>query len=204
MQDHIYIVFSATPYFIGKAIRKITGETYNHASIALDEDLSRMYGFARRYYRTPLYGGFVRETLSRYHVNGQSTQVQICKLPVTTEQYITVEKRLTRMHEAKDVYIYNHISALGALLRKPIRAMNAYTCVEFCVEILHELGLDLDPKKYYSVGDVEKILRTYEVYTGPMPQCQEFDEAYYAKKPVAHPTLTTVCELLKILPRLGQ
>jgi hypothetical protein len=65
--QYVYIVFSSTPYRIGKFIRRLTREAYNHVSIALDPDLTKMYGFARRYYRTPFYGGFVRESLSRYH-----------------------------------------------------------------------------------------------------------------------------------------
>lgn len=203
MHDSIYVVFSATPYFIGKAIRRITGEPYNHASIALDADLTQMYGFARRYYRTPLYGGFVRETRSRYHVNGKSTNICLCKLPVTEQQYETVKDQLLQMYERKDHYIYNHLSILGTLIRKPIKVSQAYTCIEFCVEILHSLGIPLDPQKYYSVGDVEQLLRPYAVYTGPMPAGREFDTAYYARKPVPYPTLTTLRELLKLLPRLG-
>ena len=202
-QKHIYVVFSATPYLIGHAIRRITGEVFNHTSIALDEDLTRMYGFARRYYRTPLYGGFVRESRSRYQVNGKGTQIRICKLPVTAEQFSALETLLEGMYDRKDTYIYNHISALGALVRKPIRARDAYTCVEFCVEVLHSMGIPLDPHKFYSVGDVERMLMPYTVYTGPMQDADEFDAAYYSKKPIPFPTLTTLREMCKLLPRLG-
>lgn len=203
MQHYIYVVFSATPYLIGKAIRRITGEVYNHASIALDEDLTRMYGFARRYYRTPLYGGFVRESRSRYHVNGKSTHIHLCRLPVTEQQHKALEAQLTQMYSKRDQYIYNHLSALGALFHKPIKAKEAYTCVEFCVQILHELGIDADPNKYYSVGDLEQLLHPFAIYTGPMPSDGEFDAVYYAKKPIPHPTLTTLRDIFKLLPRLG-
>lgn len=202
-QKHIYIVFSATPYFIGRAIRVVTGEMYNHASIALDEKLERMYGFSRRYYEVPLYGGFVRESLSRYHVNGKSTYVSICKIPVTVEQYTHLEDLFTEMYARRDHYLYNHIFALGALFHRRILAKDAYTCVEFCVQILSSLGIDLDPKKYYSVCDVQRLLQDYEVYTGEMYPAAEYDASYFARRPIPYPTSKTIHEIYKLLPRLA-
>ncbi len=201
---YLYIVFSSTPYFIGKAIRRITGEVYNHVSLALDAELSQMYGFARRYYRTPLYGGFVREFLDRYHLNGQKAHVSICKLALTQSQYQQVSDTLTQMYQNKDQYIYNHLSALGALFHKPVKAKDAYTCVEFCVRVLGTVGVGVTPGKYYSVGDLYKLLQPHVQYTGQIPDATATDPLFFAKKPVPYPTLTTLRELLKILPRLGK
>lgn len=201
--NHIYVVFSATPYIIGRAIRKITGEKYNHASIALDPDLTQMYSFARRFYRTPLYGGFVKESRARYHLGNKASQICICKIPVTQEQYTAIDYKLTTMYSRADAYIYNHISALGAMLRRQIPAKDAYTCVEFCTRILHDLGMDVDPAKYHSVCDLEQLLSEHVIYTGPMPADGKDDTAYYAKRPVSSPTWVTLREIFKLLPRLG-
>lgn len=197
----VYIVFSATPYRIGKFIRAFTKETYNHASIALDEQLTRMYGFSRRYYRTPFYGGFVRESLSRYHVCGKATDVRICRLPVTKAQYEALEQLLLQMEQEQERYLYNHLSAAACLFRRPVKIKDAYTCIEFCVRILKDLGIDVDPDQYYTVGQVEQLLRAYAIYTGPMPQPQEYDAVYYAPKPVAHPTFTTFKAIAALLRR---
>lgn len=197
----IYIVFSATPYKMGKFIRKFTGETYNHVSIALDEKFTRMYGFARRYYHTPFYGGFVRESLSRYHVNGNATDVCVCRLPVTDAQYQTLEALLLQMEQNQAHYLYNHLSAVAAIFRRPVKRTDAYTCVEFCVQILKDLGIDLNPNRYYTVGYLEQLLRPNVIYTGPMPIPQEYDAAYYARKPVAHPAYTTVKDIAALLRR---
>ncbi|MGN0978699.1 MAG: hypothetical protein ACI4PH_11640, partial [Faecousia sp.] len=73
MQDnpkYLYVLFSATPYRMGYWIRRVTGEPYNHVAIATEETLRELYAFARKYYRAPFYGGFVREHPSRYHHNG--------------------------------------------------------------------------------------------------------------------------------------
>ncbi|MBQ8797260.1 MAG: hypothetical protein IJZ56_03600 [Oscillospiraceae bacterium] len=203
MEKHyIYIVFSSTPYKIGKLIRRVTRETYNHISISLDKDLTQMYSFSRRYYRLPLYGGFVHESRSRYHVKGIATDICLCALPVTARQYATLNNLLQGMHRRSRFYIYNHLSVLGAVIHKPIRARDAYTCVEFCVKVLRELGIDIQPNKFYSVGDIQTLLAPYIVYSGAMPEPEGFDEEYYAEKPVPHPTLTTLREMLKLLPRL--
>lgn len=201
-QQYIYVVFSSTPYKIGKLIRRVTGETYNHVSISLDKDMTKMYSFARRHYRLPLYGGFVHESRSRYHVNGIRTDICLCALPVTARQHATLSSLLQDMHRKSRFYIYNHLSALGAVIHKPIRARDAYTCVEFCTKILWELGVDIQPDKYYSVGDIQTLLAPYIVYSGAMPEPDSFDEGYYAKNPVRYPTLTTLRDILKLLPRL--
>ena len=198
----VYIVFSSTPYKIGKMIRRITGEEFNHVSIALDENLSQMYGFARRYYRTPFYGGFVRESRSRYHVGETAAQIRICRLPVTQEQYRTLEQMLSQMHQGQEQYLYNHLSAAAALLRRRVKARDAYTCIEFCVHILHELGIDIDPGKYYSVGELEQLLHPLAIYSGPMPLPEEYDSAYYAQKPLPHPSLTSALAFLALFKRL--
>ena len=201
MEHSVYIVFAATPYRIGKAIQHLTKEYYNHACIALDEELTQMFGFARRFYRTPLYGGFVRESLSRHHVNGSRSQICLCKLPVTHAQYEAVRDRLLNMYDEKEKYLYNHLSVLSAPLRRPVKLRCAYTCVEFCVDVLQTLGFPLDPHKYYSIGDLQQFLQTYVVYEGPIPMDKSFDTVYYAKRPVRHPMLITVRDFFRLFSR---
>ena len=201
-QNHIYVVISATPYLLGKTIRGLTREIYNHTSISLDEELTQMYSFARRHFRTPLYGGFVKESSARYHINGKSAQIRLCKIPVTQEQYQAIAQKLAHMYQHKERYIYNHISAVGALIHKTIPAKNAYTCVEFCAEILAQAGMDIDPKKYYSIEDMVKLLEDFVIYTGPMPNNNEEDHAFYTKRPFFSRLWVTVRDVCRIFPRL--
>lgn len=203
MSNFIYVVFSSTPYKIGKAIRCITGESYNHVSIALDAELTQMYSFARRYYRTPFYGGFVKESLSRYQLNGNCANICICKIPVTNQQYKRVSTRMRQMLRKNDIYLYNHISILGTLVKRPIKTKGAYTCAEFCVLILNELGYDLDPSRYYSLGALENKLRKYAVYTGQAPSAECYDTEFYAKKPTNYPAFKTLRDFFRLIPRIG-
>lgn len=202
MDQHcIYIVFSSTPYTIGRIIRGITREEYNHVSIALDPELKQMYGFARRHYRLPLYGGFVKEYICRYHVKKKSARIRICRLEATAEQYARITEQLSKMCENKEHYLYNHLSVLASVLHRPVHLRDAYTCVEFAVQILKELGIQLDSRKYYSVGDLEKMLRPHSIFTGPIPQTDIYDTAFFAANPVPHPVLVTLAAFFALFKR---
>lgn len=196
----IYIVFSSTPYMIGKLIRKLTAEPYNHVSLALKEDLTEMYGFARRYNKLPLYGGFVKESLSRYHPKGIASQIKVCKLSVTQEQYDVLQKKLQDMYAQKEKYLYNHLSILSVPFRRWVKARDAYICVEFVVDILSQLGVV--PNKYCSVCGLLEQLSDHVSYEGPMPPPEKEDEAYFSKKTIPRPTLTTIQNLFALLGRI--
>lgn len=183
-------------------IRRCTGEPYNHVSIALDPELKEMFSFARRYYRTPLYGGFVKETPSRFCVNGRHAYIQVCKLPVTTEQHQALSQRLQHMLTHQDYYLYNHLSALTAVLHHPVALKEAYTCVEFCVECLHRLGLPVTPGKYYSLEMLRQLLKEQVVYTGYIQDPGDFDPVFYHRRPVTYPLLCTLRDMVALLPRL--
>lgn len=197
--EYVYLVFSCTPYRIGKMIRHFTKEPYNHISIALDEDLTRMYSFARRHHCTPFYGGFVRESLSRYCINNVPANISVCKLSVTKERFVWLEATLTEMENNKEYYLYNHISAACAMMHRTARRKDAYTCVEFCVSLLQELGFSVDPAQYYTVGDLETMFFKDNIYLGPIPTAKEIDTNYY--KSVKHPTVVTISSFLSLMQR---
>ncbi len=202
MHSYIYVVFSATPYKMGKLIRTVTGSTYNHMSISLDSELNRMYSFARRYYRTPLYGGFVRESLNRYQKNAVRSQIMICRIPVTTARYATLEQHLSLMETRQHRYLYNHLSALSSLLRVSVPAKDASTCVEFCVQCLHTAGFPVIPGHYYSIPQLAALLQPYTIYRGTAPDPKDPDTGFYRKVP--HPSLYTLRDLFRLLPRIGK
>ncbi len=192
---YLYIVFTSTPYKLGTLIRKVTHEKYNHISISLDQELTSMYSFARRYYRTPFYGGFVQETLSRYHVNDKSVKLQVCKIPVSDPVYERICKKLKDMVTNNNTYTYNYYSAVASLFKKRLPIDNAYTCVEFCVEILQLAGLPLDLQKYYAIGDLVKLLHPYRIYEKTIKTKCRCENQFFCRKPVPHPVLESVSSI---------
>ena len=168
-QKYLYVIFSATPYRMGRFIRMVTGYAYNHVAIATEEDLSKLYAFARRFYRTPFYGGFVAEHPCRYHHNGVSAAIRLYRLPLTNRQWDRLQEILLTMRNQADRYLYNHLSALLAPLHIKVKVKNAFTCAEFAVSVLSSLGFDFDTRHFYTIGDISDRLESYHIYSGDFP-----------------------------------
>ena len=200
-EQFLYIVFSSTPCRMGAFIRRCTGNDFNHVSIGLDRTLEPLYSFARRYYHTPFYGGFVRETLSRYCIHGQAATIRVFRLPVTQDQASALDRKFAQMLTNQDTYLYNYLSALAVPFKKTVPLSNAYTCIEFCVHILHSIGLPLMPGSFYSLRDLETLLHPYELYTGLAPTPKSYDFSYYAAKPLLHPLCSSANAFFKLFKR---
>lgn len=200
-QKNLYVLFSATPYRIGKWIRLVTGEPYNHVSIATEEDLRECYGFARRYYETPFYGGFVTEHPSRYCHNGSVSKIRLYRLPLTGAQWRTLDILLQSMRKQPERYLYNHLSALAAPIHLKVTVRDAFTCAEFVVAVLSRLGFDFDPRRFYTIGAIAKRLEDYHVYTGRFPTEEEEDHSFFQNHPLRHPFYASARSILALLWR---
>ena len=200
-QKYLYVLFSATPYRIGRFIRLVTGDPYNHVAIGTEESLKELYAFARRYYNTPFYGGFVEETPCRYRHKGVTASIRLYRLPLTTRQYQQLQEILDAMRQKADRYLYNHLSAAAAPFRRKIRVKDAYTCAEFTVSILQELGLDFNSRRFYSIGDIAERLVPYHFYDGEFPVPPEEGSAFFASKPVRHPVFTSARDIFALFWR---
>ena len=64
----IFIVITQTGTMLSRILKRITGAEYNHASLSLSRDLTRMYSFGRRHPYNPFWGGFVIESPPRGNV----------------------------------------------------------------------------------------------------------------------------------------
>ncbi len=168
--EHIYIVFSKTPYKMGRFIRLITGGRYNHVSVSPVEDLSLLYSFARRYREAPFCGGFVRESASRFKIKGKTSNVMICAVPVTREAREELIDRLSKMEKDSERYVYNLFSAICVPIKKRIFIRDAYTCVEFILTVLRSVGLDFNEQAFYSIDELVGNLSVYKIYEGPFPE----------------------------------
>lgn len=200
-QNFLYVMFSATPYRMGRWIRFVTQEPYNHVSISTDESLDELYAFARRYYRTPFYGGFVTESPCRYYHRGSAAQILLCRLPLNQAQWNHLCGRINKMRADPRRYIYNHLSALTAPFHRKVRVPDAYTCAEFTVSILQELGFDFRSDRFYSIDDIVKRLSPYQVYTGEFPAEGASDADFFERRPVSHPIIRSARDFFKLLWR---
>lgn len=200
-QKYLYVLFSATPYRMGRFIRAVTGDAYNHVSIGTEEDMTNLYAFARRFYHTPFYGGFVEEHPCRYLHNGIVADTKVYRLPLTTRQWNKLQSILSSMRLEADRYLYNHLSALLAPLHIKVRVRKAYTCAEFAVSVLSSLGFDFDTRHFYTIGDISDRLESYHFYSGKFPVVNEQDPAFFQPHPVAHPIVVSTRDILRLFWR---
>lgn len=167
-EKEIYIVFSATACKMGRFIRVLTGGCYNHVSLSLDPGLKTLYSFARHYKNTPLYGGFVEESLLRYTGGSSAAAFKVCRLAVTGAQRARIEEYLDTIKISREAYVYNMISAAFFPFHHRIRINRAYTCAEFVIDMLGETGIcpGFCEEKFLSVKELEVALCETVVYEG--------------------------------------
>lgn len=168
-QKYIYVLFSSTPSKMGKFIRTVTNNEYNHVSICLYSEEMTVYSFARIFKNHPFYGGFVKESSARFIDNNQCALVKLCAIPVGDEQHEDLLRYVEQMEDNAEKYVYNHLSIIGALFKKKVRVKHAYTCVEFTTKLLTKSGAvpQLQKQTFYTIDDLEKRLMQFVVYEGP-------------------------------------
>lgn len=166
-QYYVYIMLSQTQTGFARAIRRVTGNTYSHSSIAFDEELKHLYGFARFKYKVPVVAGLVREYPERFALNKvDNVPVVIYRIPVTKEQYMIGANRVRDVIQDPEKYLYNLYAALTYPVFKGFETYKAYTCSEFVVSVLTLMGVPLhisEPAYKYTPEQLMEVLSDYEM-----------------------------------------
>ncbi len=142
-QKEIYIVISQTGTWLSRALKVITGARYNHASISLLPDLSRMYSFGRLHAYNPFFGGFVEEspyfgTFKRFY----KTQIIVLPITITGEQYEHLQQLMATMVAQRKKYRYNYLGLCLAAFHICFKTRNRYYCSEFVRDILQQYNVE--------------------------------------------------------------
>lgn len=162
----VYIVFSATPYRMGRMIRTVLHNQYNHIALSFDEDLATMYSFARFHVNVPLYGGFVAESPRRHFHNGNCSQIKVCRLELEEENYARLREMVENMAGDAGRFLYNTYSAMFAPLHIRLAIRDSYTCVEFVGDALNVAGVDVPRGAFHSLSGMERMLTPHMIYEG--------------------------------------
>ena len=164
----IYIVLSQTGTLPSRAIRLATGAEFNHASISMDKELTRMYSFARRHPYNPFWCGFVNEcptkgTFKRF----PKTKAVVFEVDVTEETYQSISDQIDRMMSEQNKYHYNYIGLVFAWMHVARKKKNCYYCSEFVGEMLvknNVAGAESLPEVVYPMNLAE--LQYPQIYKG--------------------------------------
>lgn len=142
-RKQIYIVLSQTGTILSRLLHFITKKAYNHSSISLNPELTRMYSFGRRNAYNPLWAGFVKEsphfgTFKRF----PQTEITVFSLEVSEEVYVKIEKYLEDMFSRRKQLHYNIVGLCLAAFRIHYKPRNAYYCSEFVRDVLVEYNVE--------------------------------------------------------------
>lgn len=159
----IYVIFSSTDLRIGRMIRFVTQNEYNHCSVCLREDLSIFYSFSRIYKNNPLIGGFTVESPLRYTLSPK-TRLKIVSVPVSDCGFDAVSDMISEMSEDPENYVYNYFSAVIYPFGKRFERDNAFTCAEFTSRLLKVAGVPM-PKKA-NIEEMENALKELPTWEG--------------------------------------
>ncbi|MGI6526885.1 MAG: hypothetical protein ACOX25_05810 [Caldicoprobacterales bacterium] len=179
----IYVVLSATPTKIGRAIRAFTGSTFNHASISLTKDLSEMYSFARYRAHNALVGGFIQEFPQRLTMGkAAEVHIKVFEIPLSESQYNRIREFVYEIRDDEDQCLYNSLAILGRPFGRGYNTYKAYVCTDFVVKaLMHgEISLVESVLAPITPGEMEQLLDGYLIYEGSLQDYHpalEYDEA---------------------------
>lgn len=109
----------------------LTGRTYTHAAISLDEDCAYFYSFG--------FKGFCRETLEKYRRRGVKKSLSL-RLEVPDDVHEELQRKVDFVEENAHSYKYTKLGAFCALLHIPFRRHRHYFCSQFVAELLESAG----------------------------------------------------------------
>lgn len=167
-QHHVYVIFLTTNTYMGKMIRFFTRNRYSHVALAFDENLNRMYSFARYHINSPISGGFVEEHPERYLNGGKDVMIKVCKVPVSIEEYHRMKDTIDYFCKNREIMIYNTINAVLSLMKKRLTIKDSYTCIEFVTYLLNI-------RNVLAIKELENMLETYQIYQGSLKAIAQYE-----------------------------
>lgn len=175
MEDRkIYILFTDTGTLFTRLIKIYTRESYNHVSIAFDDQLEEIYSFGRKKPTNPFIGGFIREKLKEGLFKRAKCVIYSCH--VSEQEYKKMRAKVKKIEREKEKYRYNLIGLLAIILHFNLNRKNAFFCSQFVATILNEKkGLLMKPPGLTTPRDLMNLNEFNFVYQGmlhtyPVPE----------------------------------
>lgn len=142
--NYIYVLLTDTGTVFTKLIKGYTSAPYNHASIALDENLSEVYSFGRKCATNPWVAGFVEEDINEgVYRHFPLTQCVVLRLKVCEEQRDELRRMIHYHKWNRDAYKYNLLGLIFLTMKVNYAPKNAYFCSQFVAELLRGMNMKL-------------------------------------------------------------
>lgn len=171
MNNKIFILVTKTDTIISNLIGLYTRVPYNHASITADKSFNTLYSFSRYNVNTPLPAGFNTESIHtciyglRKHI-----PCEIYEITITDKQMEMYERLIENFRQNINLYRFNCMGFLGAILRIPIKRRYKMLCSQFVSYILEECNIYTFSKSRFLVtpDDLRYIASAKLVYKGDL------------------------------------
>lgn len=148
----VSVVFVAGSSLVAKTIRKVQGTQFSHASISLDDDLSRIYSYNMR----NGFNGLTYESVKGYIEEGVQ-KMGVYTFLVSDKVYKNLEKQLDNFNLYIDKTKYSVLNLLTIAANIPLDMDMKMVCSEFVDKLLKLSDLDLTNKKSSLVGPKDLI-----------------------------------------------
>lgn len=135
-EKNIYILFTDTGTIFTKLIKMYTKKSYNHVSIAFDEQLQDIFSFGRKKHYNPFIGGFVREEVSIGLF--KKAACKIYRITVSEIEHQQMLNKVKQIEAEKEAYRYNFLGLIAILVNFDLKRNNAFFCSQFVATILNE------------------------------------------------------------------
>ncbi len=163
----IYFVLTYSGTILGRIIRMKTGKIYTHVSIALDENLKRMYSFSRLNPYNCFIGGFMHEKLNEgCYKRFKNTQAMISCIEITDYQFEKLETQIKIFEDNKSIYKFNVLGLIYILFNKKIHRKNYFYCAEFVKHILKNAHINVELPEMPRPENFEQLKNSKTIYTG--------------------------------------
>lgn len=171
----LHIIFSKTDTFVGSCIRHILGGEYNHCSIALDGDLTRLYSFSRIYRPLWFTGYFCIEDTSHF------LDYDMVTIHITDSEYEKITAFLNTLGHS--FAIYNYLAAVALVFGRSVPIATSYTCSTFTARVLTLLDQKVLTKCWsvYTPMDLYRLLSVSSKSQYTIDKSQDLCYNYYHK-----------------------
>lgn len=166
---YIYLVFSKTGTWLSRILKFFVKTKYVHVSIALDEDLSKMYSFGRVNPDNPFSGGFVEESFSTgVYKKNRNCECIVYRIKITAEQHQLLEEEINAFLAKQESLRYNFIGLFTAGMKIKLKRERYYFCSQFVSELLIKINVlnDNNPPEMIRPTDLLTIETKEIVYQG--------------------------------------
>ena len=181
--NNIYILLTRSRTIVSRLVHLSTGDTYTHASIAWDDDLTTLCSFAHRYTALPLPAGLVREELcGGYYGLHRYMPCALLRLRVDDAAHRLLRQQIEEMLADAARYRYSVAGLLSCRAGREIEREGRFFCSQFVAGMLEKCGAVALPKPA-SLMRPEDLLDLPEIRAVHIGRLCD----------LMHPTLAEVC-----------